>query len=244
MELIRKALNVQNPHLFVVADPTQGFLGRGSSWKALGLEARGRTHLLRHSYRTTREILQFATLFYRLRLADEKDDDILTPDLLHMPEGAFPQIIPLASPQDEIARIANEVAELIHEGFPRRHILILHVNGPGAKGLIQAINHRLGKDAAMDPKNTYPGDYIRVTTLNAGAGLESPIVFLVGLRELFEEEQSLRLADEEREDLIRDHTRKIYMAATRAGQRLVFTYVGELPDPLKRIVTSDQNVGV
>jgi hypothetical protein len=53
------------------------------------------------------------------------------------------------------------------------------------------------------------GDFVRVTTLNAGAGLESPIVFLVGLRELFEEEQSIRLSDDEREDLIRNHTRKI-----------------------------------
>ena len=68
-----------------------------------------------------------------------------------------------------------------------------------------------------------------VLELNAGAGLESPIVFLVGLRDLFEEEQSLRLSDEERESLIRDNTRKLYMAATRAGQRLVLTYAGDLP---------------
>ncbi len=87
----------------------------------------------------------------------------------------------------------------------------------------------------MDPKDQYPGDYVRVTTLNAGAGLESPIVFLIGLRELFEEEQSLRLSDDEREDMVRDNTRKIYMAATRAGQRLVFTYVGDLPAMLQQI---------
>jgi superfamily I DNA/RNA helicase len=71
-----------------------------------------------------------------------------------------------------------------------------------------------------------------VTTLNAGAGLESPIVFLAGLRQLFEEEQSLRLSDEEREVLIRDNTRKLYMAVTRAGQRLVLTYAGDLPGVL------------
>jgi superfamily I DNA/RNA helicase len=87
----------------------------------------------------------------------------------------------------------------------------------------------------MDPKNTYPGDYVRVTTLNAGAGLESPIVFLVGLRELFEEEQSIRLSDDEREEIIRDNTRKIYMATTRAGQRLVFTFVGDLPKVMKQL---------
>jgi ATP-dependent exoDNAse (exonuclease V) beta subunit len=50
---------------------------------------------------------------------------------------------------------------------------------------------------------------------------------------LFEEEQSLRLSDEEREGLIRDNTRKLYMAVTRAGQRLVLTYSGELPQVLR-----------
>ncbi len=104
------------------------------------------------------------------------------------------------------------------------------------KNLIQAIDDRLGKNAAFDPKDKYPGDYIRVTTINAGAGLESPIVFLIGLRLLFEEEQSLRLSDEEREGLIRDNTRKLYMAATRAGQRLVLTYSGELPKVLKSVL--------
>jgi superfamily I DNA/RNA helicase len=237
VSLIQKALKPQNSHLFLVADPTQGFLGRKATWKSLGLEARGRSHQLRRSYRTTSEIMQFATLFYRLRLSEEKDDDILAPDMLNMPNGVFPQVITLSSSQDEIARVANEAAKFLKEGYPRKHLLLLHVNGQGAQTLIQAINRRMGKDTAMDPKDTYPGDYVRVTTLNAGAGLESPIVFLVGLRELFEEEQSIRLSDDEREDIIRDNTRKIYMAATRAGQRLVFTYVGDLPEMLKQVFT-------
>lgn len=230
ISLILKLLIPKNSHLFIVADPTQGFLGRGTSWKSLGLEARGRTHLMRRSYRTTREIMDFATLFYRRRLADEKDDDILAPDLLNMPNGAFPQIIPLTSPQDEIIRVANEVADFVKKGMPKRHLLVLHTNG--VDDLIQAIEARLGKGSAIDPKETYPGDYVRVTTYNAGAGLESPIVFLAGLRDMFEEEQSLRLSDSERETLIRDNTRKLYMAATRAGQRLVITYVGEIPKEL------------
>jgi hypothetical protein len=233
MRLIQKSLNSRNGHLFVVADPTQGFLGRGASWRSLGLEARGHTHHLRRSYRSTRAILQFASLLYRLRLAEEKDADILVPDLLDMPNGTFPQIITLTSPQDEIIRIANEVASLVKQGLPKKHLLLLHSDGWGVNNLIQAIDDRLGKNAALDPKDNYPGDYVRVTTINAGAGLESPVVFLAGLRLLFEQEQSLRLSDEEREGLIRDNTRKLYMAATRAGQRLVLTYSGELPEVLK-----------
>ena len=236
--ILQKLLKPQNAHLFLVADPTQGFLGRGASWKSFGLEARGRSSQLRRSYRTTREILQFATLFYRQRLAQEEeaDEDILAPDLLNMPGGAFPQVIALPNPQDEITRVANEVQELVKQGVSRRHLLLLHHSGRGVSALIQAINQRLGRFAAKDPKSDYPGDYIRVTTLNAGTGLEAPIVFLAGLRDLFEEEQSLRLADDERETLMRDNTRKIYMAATRAGQRLVFTYAGDLPEVLRQVL--------
>jgi len=236
MSIVLKLLSPTNSHLFIVADPTQGFLGRGASWKSFGLDARGRTHLMRRSYRTTREIMDFATLLYHSRLMDEKDDDILAPDLLNMPNGVFPQIIPLTSPQDEIIRIANEVADFVRKGMPKKHLLVLHTNG--VDELIQAIDDRLGKGAAMDPKETYPGDYVRVTTYNAGTGLESPIVFLAGLRDMLEEEQSLRLSDSERETLIRDNTRKLYMAATRAGQRLVITYVGEMPEELRIIIHS------
>lgn len=234
IQIILRSLVSNNSHLFIVADPTQGFLGRGTSWKSLGLDARGRTHLMRHSYRTTREIMDFATLLYRQRLVNERDDDILIPDLMNMPTGAFPQIIPMTSPQDEIARVANEVEGFVKKGMPRKHLLLLHPDGEGVKSLIQAIDSRLGRGSALDPKETYPGNYVRVTTLNAGAGLESPIVFLVGVRQLFEQEQSLRLSDAEREDLIRGNTKKLYMAATRAGQRLVVTYVGELPGVLSQ----------
>ncbi|MFZ5807747.1 MAG: UvrD-helicase domain-containing protein [Chloroflexota bacterium] len=233
--IVQKVLHPRSGHLFVAADPTQGFLGRGISWKSLGLAARGRTHTLRRSYRTTREIMHFASLFYRLRLSDEQEEGILLPDLWNMPSGVVPQLIPLASPQDEITRLANEVAEFVKQGYPKKHLLLLHSDSSGVQALIKQINRRLGKDAARDAKTDYPGDYVRVTTLNAGAGLESPIVFLAGLRKLFEEEQSLRLSDSDRETLVRENTRKLYMAITRAGQRLVLTYVGALPSVLETV---------
>jgi superfamily I DNA/RNA helicase len=236
-EIIRELVRPRSGHLFVVADPTQGFLGRGTSWKSIGLEVRGRTHKLERSYRTTREILNFATLFYRQRVPEnENEDDILAFDLSYLPAGAIPQLIPLSSPQDEITCVANEIAEFAKHGLPLQHLLVLHTNWQGVKSLIATINHKLGAKKAFDPKVQFPGDYVRVTTLHAGTGLEAPIVFLVGLHQLFEEEQSLRLSDEEREALILENTRKVYMAATRAGQRLVFTYVGNVPKAIKSLL--------
>lgn len=53
-------------------------------------------------------------------------------------------------------------------------------------------------------------DAIRVCTLNAVTGMESPIVFLAGVHQLFEREQSVRLSDEEQLELVRDNTRRLY----------------------------------
>ncbi len=238
-DVVRRLIRPASGHLFVVADPTQGFLSRGASWKSLGLEARGHTHHLKRSYRTTREILNFAALFYRQRIPlEDAEEEVLAPDLFNLPDGVIPQIIPLGSGQDEVARIANEIEALAKQGFPLGQILVLHANWQGAELLIKAIQKRLGQTAAGDPKNRLPGDYVRVTTLNAGTGLESQIVFLAGLNRLFEEEQSLRLSDDEREQFIRENTRKVYMAATRAGQRLVLTYVGRQPDVLKKLLAA------
>ena len=237
-EIIRRMLKPEVGHLFLAADPTQGFLRRGGSWKSLGLEVRGRSHHLRRSYRTTLEILNFATLFYRSRILADDDEDILTPNLFDMPSGALPLLIPLATPQDEIARLANEIAALAGQGVPLQDLLVLHAGWQGARDLIAALRKRLGANAAWDPKNQYPGEYVRVTTLNAGTGLEAPIVFLAGLYELFEHEQSLRLSDEERDELIRENTRKVYMATTRAGQRLVITYVGNVPREIGGLFTN------
>ena len=232
-EIIKTLLSPETGHLFMVADPTQGFLRRGQSWLSSGLEVRGRSHRLARSYRTTRRILDFATLLYRTRVPND-DEDIVAPDLREMPEGVVPVVIPLTSPQDEHTRILNEVQRLVEAGVPWRDILIIHAEGEGVEHLVGRLNGALGAGAARDPKEPGKRDQIRVCTLNAVAGLESPIVFLAGLKALQEEEQSLRVSDEDREELIRDNTRKIYMAITRAGQRVVITYCGELPDWLGR----------
>jgi superfamily I DNA/RNA helicase len=177
--------------------------------------------------------LNFATLLYRRRLEkSETDDEIIEPDLMNMPHGVLPVLLPLRSAQDEIGKVTAEIEAVRKLGIPLNNILVLHSEWEGVDALILSLNSRLGEGSAVDPKDVLPGDSIRVTTLNAGTGLESQIVFLVGLNRLFEREQSLRLSDEDADRLILENTRKVYMAATRAGQRLVMTYVGKIPDVL------------
>ena len=55
----------------------------------------------------------------------------------------------------------------------------------------------------------------------AATGLERPIVFLLGLDSLAEEETNPTLTEEERAEAHHRHTRQIYVGLTRAMQRLV-----------------------
>lgn len=232
-EIIKLILK-PNGHLFMVADPTQGFLKRGQSWLASGLAVRGRSVRLEKCYRTTREILDFASRMYQLRLPSD-EEAIVAPNLQHMPGGAPPQIIALDSEQDEITQVMNEIRALRERGTPLEHILILHAEWQGVERMLERLRREFGTDAVANPKAIAPGKHIRVCTLNAATGLESPVVFVMGTHRMCEAEQSVRLSADERVELIRDNTRKLYMAFTRAGQRLAMTYVGDLPDVFRQL---------
>ncbi|MBN1954542.1 MAG: DEAD/DEAH box helicase family protein [Anaerolineae bacterium] len=228
-DIVRRLVVPGSGHLFVAADPTQGFLRRGESWRSIaGLEVRGRSHHLQHSYRTTRSILDLAVTFYQRRLPGDIKDPLF-PDLVGVEEGKAPRLLRFDSPQDERARIVNEIVRAAAGGLPLRHILILHASWRGVELLIETLNRSLGRGRAIDPKDRLSRDALRVTTINAATGLESPVVFVAGLHEMFEQEGSLRLNAEERSELVQENTRRLYMAFTRAGQRLVLTYAGELP---------------
>lgn len=232
-EVIKLILKPQG-HLFMVADPTQGFLKRGQSWLSSGLNVRGRTARLEKCYRTTREILDFASQMYQLRLPDDKEA-IVAPNIQHMPGGVPPQLVALDSEQDEMTQVVNEIRKLREQDVPLEHILVLHAEWHGVGRMLERLGREFGTAAVANPKDCAATKHIRVCTLNAATGLESPIVFVMGTHRLVEAEQSVRLLEEERTEMMRDNTRKLYMAFTRAGQRLAITYVGELPEVFKRL---------
>lgn len=236
-EIIKRMIEPAAGQLFVAADPTQGFLKRRQSWQMSGLDVRGHATRLNRCYRTSPSILNFASLLYRTRMPDDDETpiDIRAPDL---PQGVAPFIIPLTSDQDEMTRVVNEIKALTGKGCPLGHILIIYTDGRRREALFQRLRRAFDPTDVVDPRErSADANTLRVCSLNAVTGLESPIVFLMGVHALYEQEQSIRLSDEERAEWVRDNTRKLYMAITRAGQRLVLTYVGELPEHLKKVAT-------
>ena len=232
-EVVNAALK-PGGHLFLAADPTQGFLRRRQSWIAAGIEVRGRSTKLMQAYRNTRAILRFARDFYESRRdPDEGELDLNVPDEAQLAAisdaGETPVVLTVPTAMEEIARATNEAVALRAGGLQPGKLLVLHANSSLESALRSALEKRLGSGQVHDAKSgsVPPDAFCTVTTLKAATGLETAVVILLGMSHLLEAEDDTRLSDDERRELRRDHTRMLYMGFTRAGQRLVVIRSGQ-----------------
>lgn len=227
-DLLRRSLHPRTGVMFLCADPTQGFLRRRSSWAKLGFDVRGRTHRLERPYRNTRALLQFAQTFYGRRLPDDDEPlNLPSPEWLGtLDQGPAPEIVRLKSNQDHLSALENNLRTLRDAGRPLGDVLILvagqHLK---AEAIVLRLQQLLGTGSAVSLKHAKTHAERReaagVCHVMAATGLERPVVFLLGADDLFDTEDDPRLSPEEKREKIRDHTRLIYVALTRAMERLV-----------------------
>lgn len=224
LELLRSALK-PGGHLFLCADPTQGFLKRRQSWSEVGLDVRNRSVRLERPYRSTRAILEFARDFYHLRLPDDDEPlNLPAPEWLETLEPGVPPLLsPGGPPQDQLSCLESDLRMLLEMDTPPDHILVL-VAGRRlhAKAVVQHLNTRFGAEIAALAKDDHaPADCFTVAHLMAATGLERPVVFLLGIDDLLAEETNPLLTSEERAELRQSITRQIYVGITRGMERVV-----------------------
>ena len=226
LQLVRSALR-PGGHLFLCADPAQGFLGRGQSWRDAGLQVVGRSHVLKRPYRNTRQILSFAAAAYERQTAGDDEAQRLAatePSLLR--EGPEPAEIRVASPQEEIAAVVRQVQDLLAGGMAARDLLILCAR----KRQVDLITERLTAagiaQSKLDDPHGPEDTHLRIGTLDAATGLERPVVILCGQREFASHEENPTLPADERRRHRRQNASRFYMACTRAMERLVIVSCG------------------
>ena len=230
--------------LFLCADPNQGFMKSRLSWKSVGLDVSGRTRKLRKSYRTTRAILEAAnSVLAALGQADP--EDYLEPDFDGMIAGTRPLLVYTDSPQDSMDRVVNELAAIAAKGsIPLGALLVIYGSNIQKPALYKKLCKHFGEnrvwwfnqaDQKKAPPAGYGRDYLRMAYLETATGLEGGIVFLVGVEALFGQGSAPSLSEEERHQEREQNARKLYMAMTRAGQRLVLIASQRLPVAIERL---------
>ena len=225
LKLVTQIVDPSTNNLLVLYDDAQSIYERSRkknfSFKSVGIQATGRTTILKINYRNTRQILQIASLVAAdLLTADDKDDDgipILKPISCGR-EGQAPIIIKLPSLREEAFAIAEQLSSAHKEGHAWGDMAILCADWYTMDTCADALHQR------RLPFNVRKrsGDYnpcanaIQIMTMKVSKGLEFPVVALPGVGHM-------PAAGEDEQEA----ARVFYVAATRATQRLVLGVSGD-----------------
>jgi hypothetical protein len=219
LKLITQMVDPTTNSLLVLYDDAQSIYDRTQkktfSFKSVGIQAQGRTTILKINYRNTRQILQTASLVAAdLLTAEDKDEDgipMLKPVSCGR-DGEAPIVIRLPSLRAEASQVAELLGSAHREGHAWGDMAIIcrHYSEMDecASALRQrGLPHQVRKGTgSFDPA----ADSIKVLTMHASKGLEFPVVALVGAGNMPAK------GEDEREE-----AKLFYVGATRATQRLV-----------------------
>jgi hypothetical protein len=225
LKLITQMVDPATNSLLVLYDDAQSIYERSRSkqfsFKSVGIQAQGRTTILKINYRNTRQILQTASLVAAdLLTAEDKDEDgipMLKPVSCGR-DGEVPLIIRLPSLRAEATRVAELLGSAHQEGHAWGDMAIIcrhYSEMDECAGVLRqrGLPHQVRKGAgSFDPA----ADTIKVLTMHASKGLEFPVVALVGAGHM------PAPGEDEREE-----AKLFYVGATRATQRLIIGMGGE-----------------
>ncbi len=205
--ILNRLLDPKHGLLFLADDPSQSIY-RNFSWREKEVEVVGRTRWLRVPYRNTYEIYKAA---YAL-ISDNEEiqnslseaGELIRPEVnpLEMRHGTKPLIQKLTNTREEMFRVKTIIDLLKTDGIREDQIAVLTRHRKQAQTLTDFL-----KDTG-----------VTVNPYHSFKGLEMEAVILPFINETFQnptEENSER--------------RLIYMAMSRARERLYLTYSGRLP---------------
>jgi hypothetical protein len=224
LKLVTQMVDPTTNSLLVLYDDAQSIYERRHtkqfSFKSVGIQAQGRTTILKINYRNTKQILAVANRVAGELLApDEMDDDgvpLIRPVGCGR-EGEQPLIIRLPSMQAEAQKLAELLKSSRQQGYAWNDMGILCPDHRTMRICSQELTkHGMPHQVRFKTGDFDPSvDNIRVMTMHASKGLEFPIVALAGAGHIRSEDAEGR-----------DAARLFYVAATRATSRLFITISG------------------
>ncbi|GAA5103970.1 3'-5' exonuclease [Wohlfahrtiimonas larvae] len=214
-KLIVQMVNPDNPCLLVLYDDAQSIYSKDKRklvFSKVGINARGRTVILKLNYRNTKEILTVAKLFAEQLLVERKESDEDAIPLLE-PVGAglngdVPVLINLPSMHHEVRKIIETLYEHQKNGLDWHHMAVLCRNNKS----INIIKDALRNNGIPTHGEEVEGIGVHVMTMHKSKGLEFALVciFEVGNKNVCYES-------------VENEAQLLYVAMTRATTNLVMT---------------------
>lgn len=194
---------------------------RKLSFARLGIEAQGRTEILKINYRNTTEVLALALECAQGILGEgmpraEEDMPLVVPQSAGR-SGPVPVFQRFDSGRAEAEQVAHDIGELVAQGRSPGDVAVL-ARYHRCLDLVRAALQARGvpcSPARGGSSGPAAAPLVTLTTLHSSKGLEFPVVFLVGLDRI-DDGQANRV----------EELRLLYVGMTRATHHLVLTAVG------------------
>ncbi len=212
--------------LFFAGDLGQRIFRTPFSWRALGVDVRGRSHTLRVNYRTSHQIRRQADRLLPPELADVDGIAEGRAGTVSAFNGPEPSIMVLGSPEEEITGVADWLTARRQEGCAPHEIAVI-VRSEAEMPRAQESVRLAGLSAAeLDQRPDGTTDSVTVGAMHLAKGLEFRAVAVIACDDEVLPLQSRieNVADQaDLEDTYSTERHLLYVACTRARDHLLVT---------------------
>lgn len=214
--------------LFFAGDLGQRIFQTPFSWKALGVDVRGRSQTLRVNYRTSHQIRSQADLLLDPEIADVDGVVESRRGAVSVFNGPAPEVIRYGTEREEIDGVGVWIRARVAEGVPANEVAVF-VRSEGtvdrARRAIEVAGHKSTTPAPG--ADAEPGRIV-LLPMHMAKGLEFRAVVVMGcdVDELPLQSRIEAVADDSDLDEVYESERHLlYVACTRARDRLLVTGV-------------------
>jgi len=214
--------------LFFTGDLGQRIFQTPFSWKALGVEIRGRSHILRINYRTSHQIRMQADRLLGPEVADVDGNVEERRGTISVFNGPPPAIKVLDSPEQEIETVAKWLSARSHEGQVPHEIGIFVRSTAELDRAIAAVKQAGLSHVILDERVAPASGRVAVSTMHLAKGLEFKAVVVMACDDevIPLQERIETVADEsDLEEVYTTERHLLYVAATRARDFLLVSGV-------------------
>jgi len=234
------ALGAHRPDaLFFTGDLGQRIFQQPFSWKALGVDIRGRSRTLRINYRTSHQIRMQADRLLGPEVSDFDGNTEEREDTVSVFNGPAPMIRILESKEEEIRTVSGWLSEHLKAGVAPHEFGVFVRSSAEVDRARAAVEEARIPYKILDEHTETTGDNLSISTMHLAKGMEFRAVVVMACDDEIIPSQSrieTVTEDTDLEEVYNTERHLLYVACTRARDHLLVTSVApasEFLDDLK-----------
>ena len=223
----------RNDGLFFAGDLGQRIFQQPFSWKALGLDVRGRSHTLRINYRTSHQIRTHADRLLPSTVSDVDGNTEGRRGTVSMFDGPPPMVLACSDVDHECRAVAGWISDRLKEGSTPHEIGLFVRSNAELKRARTAAKAAGVRFVELNEKIEVEDGAVAISTMHFAKGLEfrSVVVMACDDEVIPESERIESVADDaDLEEVYNTERHLLYVACTRARDHLLVTGVAPVSE--------------